>query len=149
MCRTQTVEQFEEKWMAMNIVFANMPSVFRYLTETWIPQKERFGSAWADKSTHFGNVNTSRVEGQHQAGIKNYLKVSTLDFREVCNRIDLSLQNQWKEHEAKLSSDRTRVYHCLNGLFYRNVIRKISSFALMQVHKQLGIAKQPLTENQT
>ncbi|KMS94634.1 hypothetical protein BVRB_016790, partial [Beta vulgaris subsp. vulgaris] len=146
LCRSQTEEQFDINWMEINISFSSTPGVLNNLLETWIPYKERFVSAWADTKIHFGNVNTSRVEGQHQAAIKNYLKVSTLDIRDVCNRIDLSMQNQWKEYEAKLSSNRIRVSHCLNVPFYRNVIRKISTFALLQVHKQFRISKQPLNE---
>ena len=146
-CHSKTVEQFQSNWLEINIAFSNVPGVLNYLLETWIPYKERFISAWADTIIHFGNVNTSRVEGQHQAGIKNYLKVSTLDIRDVCSRIDLSITNQWKEYEAKLSCDRIRVSHSLNVPLYRNVIRKISQFALLQVHKQLRISKQPLNES--
>jgi hypothetical protein len=135
--------------MEMIITFSSKPAVLDYLRETWLPYKERFVSAWADTKIHFGNVNTSRVEGQHQAAIKNYLRVSNLDIRDVCKRIGLSLQNQRKEYEAKLSCDRMRVYHCLNVPFYQNVIRKISVFALLQAHKQFRIAKQPLNETVT
>jgi hypothetical protein len=108
----------------------------------------QFVSAWADTKIHFGNGNTSRAEGQHKAAFKNYLKVSTSGIRDVCNRIELSLQNQRNKYEAKLSCDRMRVYHCLNVPFYRSVIRKTSTFAMLQVHKQFRIAKQPQTEAQ-
>lgn len=39
-----------------------------------------------------------------------------------------------------------RVYHHYDFLFYREVVKRVSLFALNEVHKQLVIAKRPSTE---
>lgn len=76
-----------------NTKYATKPTILEYIRTTWIPYKGRFISAWANQCLHFGNVNTSRVEGAHYATIKSYLKVYTWDLRDAFQRLKLALKN--------------------------------------------------------
>ena len=72
-----------------------------YIKTTWLlPFKEKLVYAWVNQSMHFGNTATSRVEGIH-ALLKSYLRRSTFDLFDTWKAINLALQNQLAELQAR------------------------------------------------
>ena len=110
-----------------------------YIKTTWlIPFKERLVRAWVDKSTHFGNTATSRVEGIH-ALLKSYIKRSTFDLFETWKAIKLALVNQLSELKSNQAKQQIRIPLELSGSLYGAVRGWISYEALRKVEEQRKI----------
>jgi hypothetical protein len=75
-----TIEVFDANWKALQETYQSMPRLVDYLANTWIEvHKTRFVAAWTNNYMHFGNVNSSRVEGAHSM-LKSYLQVLTKSY---------------------------------------------------------------------
>ncbi|KAH9248286.1 hypothetical protein BASA81_014090 [Batrachochytrium salamandrivorans] len=134
--KARTEEDFIARWRELCASYdEETPSVINYLQDTWLPYKERFVSAWANRYLHLGNTATSRVGGAH-ATLKKYLQVSTANLFVVYEKILLLLEQQYNEIKAMVGKDRIRTPHALNTPFYSQVINNISSFALKKVHQE-------------
>lgn len=70
---------FWEKWLKLNKNYQSDEKTLDYISEYWIPHKEKFVSAFTAKYFHIGTVTSSRVEGNHSI-IKQYLGTSRLDL---------------------------------------------------------------------
>ncbi|KAI9914493.1 hypothetical protein PsorP6_007145 [Peronosclerospora sorghi] len=66
-CRAKTSVQFEMLKDTLFTQLSHVPAVIKYLTDTWLPHKEKFVSAWTNNCRHFGNTSTllRRVCMQH------------------------------------------------------------------------------------
>lgn len=119
-----TEEDFEFRWNTLREDYFDQRHVITYLQTTWLPHKEKLVRAWTDKLTHFGNIATSRVEGAH-AVLKKMLQVSTGDLKAVCDRTALVLETQQREYQAKLETDKIKVYHSQNNPLMKSLIGKV------------------------
>ena len=107
-----------------------------YIKTTWlVPFKEKLVHAWVNQSMHFGNTATSRVEGIH-ALLKSYLKRSTFDLFDTWKAINLALQNQLAELQARQASQQIRTPLELSGTLYGAVRGWVSHEAIRKVEEQ-------------
>lgn len=104
----------------------------RYLQRVWLPYKETFVRAWTDKIRHFGNVDSSRTEGIHQA-IKRRMGSKQIHLNNVVDHLsrylDLHNRNLREELEFGQQNKQTDLqsplYHKLHG--------RINYYAIDQV----------------
>jgi hypothetical protein len=75
------------------------------------------------------------VKGAHSA-LKSYLQVSTGDLKAVYDKITLTLVNQHSEFEGAIAYNKTRTPHTARGLFYAQLIGRISNYALGRLWDQ-------------
>jgi hypothetical protein len=66
----------------------NPPQAVSYCERTWLVWKEKLVRFWVNKTTHFGYLVTSTIEGCH-AGLKKYLKASMFGLDGVFQRLKL------------------------------------------------------------
>ncbi|XP_024196958.1 protein FAR1-RELATED SEQUENCE 5 isoform X2 [Rosa chinensis] len=133
------VSTFNEVWNRFQIEYKDYASILTYIGNTWLPWKERFVFAWTGQISHFGNNVTSRAEGAHGT-LKKYLQVSTGGLREVKENICLAIQNQFQEIRTQLASEKIRVPQKLCIPFFKEVINKVSFYALFELQKQYLLA---------
>ena len=99
-------------------------------------------SAWKNKFFHFNNVNTSRVEEAYST-LKKYLKVSTMDLWEVCNKIELGLLTSVAELRAAISGCVIKVWNDQMDNCFAGVVQIVSRYALVKVHEQMLLLDDP------
>ena len=128
-----------EGWNRFEIEYKDYASILTYIRSTWLPWKERFVFAWTGQFSHFGNNVTSRAEGAHGT-LKKYLQVSTGGLREVKENICLAIQNQFQEIKTQLASEKIRVPQKLCIPFFKELVNKVSFYALYELHKQYLLA---------
>ncbi|XP_071699208.1 protein FAR1-RELATED SEQUENCE 5-like [Rutidosis leptorrhynchoides] len=63
---------FLNNWWEFKLSYEVKKEAIDYITNIWLPWKEKFVSAWTEKYLHFGNRTSSRAEGAH-AKLKMYL----------------------------------------------------------------------------
>ncbi|GLT93672.1 hypothetical protein SLE2022_114520 [Rubroshorea leprosula] len=112
--RSSSEIDFEKNWRLFEELYKERREVLTYIEKTWLPFKEQFVDAWAEKFPHFRHRVFSRAEGAH-AKLKAYLQVSTADFRQVKEKICLAITNEFQEIKALPSSGRIRIPHNCNN----------------------------------
>ncbi|XP_074346198.1 protein FAR-RED IMPAIRED RESPONSE 1-like [Apium graveolens] len=122
--------------------YADRGSLLNYMNTAWIPYKERFVFAWTNNFMHLGNHVTSRAEGAHTV-LKQYLNISTGDFRDVKDKISLAIENQYQEIKIRVASEKVRIPHKFRIPLFQEFICHISVFALSQLYKKYGLATMP------
>ncbi|KAG5551462.1 hypothetical protein RHGRI_009772 [Rhododendron griersonianum] len=132
---SQNEELFEQAWNFFELLYKEKQEVLSYIRRTWLPFKEKFVKGWTDKCLHFGNRASSRAEGAHSK-LKKYLLVSTGDLQEVKNKICLAIENEFNEIKTQLLSERIRVPHRSNILFFKELVSHVSVFAMGELLKQ-------------
>jgi hypothetical protein len=126
----ERLAQFQKKYVPQHL------NEVGYIKATWlIPFKEKLVKAWVDKVPHFGNTATSRVEGIH-ALLKSYLKRSTFDLFDVWKSIQLALQNQLSELQARQAKQQLRIPLELSKALYGAVQGWVSHEAMRRVEEQ-------------
>ncbi|KAF7120003.1 hypothetical protein RHSIM_Rhsim13G0144200 [Rhododendron simsii] len=133
-------EAFNEAWKLVELLYKDKEKVLDYIRNTWFPFKERFVHAWTENCAHFGNRVSSRAEGAH-GKLKKYLQVSIGDLYQVKNKICLAIENEFKEITTQLSSERIPIPHNCNNYFFKELITKVSSFALRKLVDQYEMLK--------
>jgi hypothetical protein len=133
---SSTEEEYEERLTEFQQEYVtDFLDQVGYIKTIWlIPFKEKLVRAWVDRSTHFGNTATSRVEGIH-----SLLRRSTFDLFEAWKAIQLALLNQLSElqaNQANQSKQQLRVPLELSGTLYGVVRGWISHEALRKVEEQ-------------
>ncbi|KAI9920835.1 hypothetical protein PsorP6_002092 [Peronosclerospora sorghi] len=140
-CNASTKKEYYEKWATLQPCIP--PQITRYLEDTWLDShKEHLVAAWTKDVLHFVHAVTSRVEGIH-AYLKQWLGVSTLHMDEVYEKVVLAGNAQQREISRKISAERMQLPIRLKALFWGNVVRMISSYALYKVHDQYQLALKP------
>jgi hypothetical protein len=84
---------------------------------------------------HFGNRETSRVEGAH-AVIKRYLQVSTGNLYDVFSKLFLMLIIHHREHEAVISMAKNHIPQNFRIPLFNGLIGYITPFALCRAYDQ-------------
>lgn len=138
--RSPSEHDFEKNWRLFEEFYKEKGEIVTYIQQTWLPYKKHFVYAWMERFPHFRHRASSRVEGAH-AKIKKYLQVSTGDFRQVKDKICLAIANEFQEIKTQLSSEKINVPHILNIDFFKEIVRKVSVFAMKELHKQYEMAK--------
>ncbi|KAH8956569.1 hypothetical protein BDL97_07G046600 [Sphagnum fallax] len=101
------------------------PHAVQYVL-SWIQYKTYFVGACVDKVPHFELSSSSRVEGAHST-LKQRLQVSTGDMMTVVERV------------LQFLADYLMLW---TRLGVREVVRQVSSVALIKIHLQFTIAKE-------
>ncbi|XP_058180186.1 uncharacterized protein LOC131298728 [Rhododendron vialii] len=135
-----TVIVFDRELALMNAIKNEKEYMLSYIQRTWLPFKERFVKAWTEKCAYFGNHVSSRAEGAH-GKLKKYLQVSTGDLHQVKNKICLAIENEFKEINAQLSSEKIRIPHNCNISFFKEIINRVSVYAMREILKQYEMVK--------
>jgi hypothetical protein len=119
---------------------ASHPAAWNYVNNIWLPHKEKFVACFVDEFPHFGNANTSRVEGNHHV-IKSYLCVSTFHLLTLTKRLGLMLANERVELNAAIEKQKQHLAHCFNHHCFKNLIYNVSDFALGKLLGQLKLVE--------
>ena len=135
---SQDVATYEANWEKIKTQYPE--AVCDYISDIWLPLKERFVKAWTNCVQHLGNTATSRAEGKHGA-VKSWIAVSSCDLADVCHRIQLSIDHQEAVVRRAIAFDQTHTLLEQHGHIWAAVTRKISQFALKLVHEQLRKAQ--------
>jgi hypothetical protein len=120
---------------------------WQYVNTTWMPHKERFVACYIKEFPHFGNASTSRVEGNHHI-IKSYLRVGTLHLLTLTKRSGLMLANQRVELNAAIEKQKVHKAHRFGHSCFKDLIYKVSNFALDKLLQQLKHAEKGGHEEQ-
>jgi hypothetical protein len=115
-------------------------AAWQYVNTTWMPHKERFVACYIDEFPHFGSASTLRVEGNHHI-IKSYLLVDTLHLLTLTKRLGLMLANQRVELNAAIEKQRVHKAHRFGHSCFKDLIYKVSNFALDKLLQQLKTLK--------
>ncbi|KAI9914685.1 hypothetical protein PsorP6_007660 [Peronosclerospora sorghi] len=83
---------------------------------------------------HFGTAATLRGEGNHYV-MKQYLKIENADLLMVQNRLKLMLNTQFVE-EQKMEFDKVSVAHNHAAWYMKDILGKVSNFALQKLADQ-------------
>jgi hypothetical protein len=116
------------------------PAAWQYVNTTWMPHKERFVACYIDEFPHFGSASTSRVEGNHHV-IKSYFRVGILHLLTLTKRLGLMLANQCVELNVVIEKQRVHKAHRFGHSYFKDLIYKVSDFALDKLLQQLKHAK--------
>ncbi|RYP34898.1 hypothetical protein DL768_011032 [Monosporascus sp. mg162] len=126
----KSLAEFQEKYVSEYLEVG-------YIKNTWlIPFEEKLVRTWVDRSPHFGNTATSRVEGIH-ALLKSYPKRPTFDLFEAWKAIQLALLNQLSELKSNLAKQQIRTSLELSGALY-GVVRGWVSHEALRKSKNNG-----------
>jgi len=102
-----------------------------------MPHKERFVTCYIDDFPHFGNANISRVEGNHHV-IKLYLCVGSLHLLTLMKQLGFMLANQHAELNDAIEKQRVHKAHWFGHSYFKDLIYKVSDFALDKFLQQLN-----------
>ena len=64
------------------------------------------------------------------------LKIVIEDFYSVVETIEKLLKNQYDDHRHKLNQEKKKTFNKLNRNLIKNLIKKMSSYALLKIHDQ-------------
>jgi hypothetical protein len=112
-----------------------------------MPHKERFIACYIDEFPHFGSASTLRVEGNHHI-IKSYLRVGTLHFLMLTKQLGLMLADQRVELNVAIEKQRVHKAHRFGHSYFKDLIYKVSDFALDKLLQQLKHAEKGGHEEQ-
>ena len=129
-----TLDAFKDTYKASH------QDVWNYINTTWISQKEKFVACFVDRFPHFGSACTSRVEGNHYV-LKLYIRVGTLHLWLAAKRISMMLANQRVEINSAIENQRVNKAIRFNHECFKNLIFKVSDFAMDKILGQLKLAK--------
>jgi len=138
-------EEYEKNLVILTEKLVNKPTVLSYLSDTWLIHKKKIVKAWTNKIMHLGHLATSRVEGSH-ASLKKYLRVSTLDLKGACDKIQLFLKNQLTQIENQHAKEKMRILHVQNQNIYLDIAGKISHYAFKLLECELDKVKKAISE---
>jgi hypothetical protein len=145
---SQEENEFTTNWSLMISKYGIFSDIIKYLDQTWIlPYKENFVSYWINQYQHLGGHTSSRVEGSHSA-IKSYMNISTGDLMLAKENIELAIKKQLREYQEKLATEKSKILHPINNVFFSNVFKRASFYSLKKIEKEyqksLNCENQPL-----
>ena len=133
MLYAETELDYTRNWLAMQEKYRDsQPQILSYLVRIWLPYKETFVRAWTDRIRHYGNVDSSRAEGVHQA-IKRRMGSKQIHLNDVVDYLSryLILHNNKLREELEYGQQKERTD--LQNPLYRNLHGHISYYAIDQV----------------
>jgi hypothetical protein len=134
----RTTREKDNEWAAFKAAYANetFQEVVEYIESEWLNQvtARKFLHCYTNEYLHFGELFTSRNEGSHRM-IKRDLEVSTHDLLGVVQSLHRTISVCYTQVDDQLLDDRVRQPRSLLAFLYRDVINKISKYALFHVQK--------------
>jgi hypothetical protein len=109
--------EFVDKLQLLEREYGADSEAIQYISNTWLPWKEKSVLAWTKTHPHLGNSATSRVEGAH-ATIKKYIQTSTADILQVFEQLKLSIDKQVQALELERATDKTRTLTATRSPLY-------------------------------
>ena len=131
----QTEPAYQEAVQIIQNRYHNsQPKISEYLSRVWLPFKETFVLAWTNKIRHFGNVDSSRAEGVHQA-VKRGIGRNKAHLNDVVDHLSRYLNLHNRELRQELEYDCQKRRTDLQLPLYRKLHGHISYYALDEVEK--------------
>jgi len=128
-----TEAEYDRVWGILQRQFRDsQPRILNYLVRTWLPFKETFIRAWTDKIRHYGNVDSSRAEGVHQA-IKRRMGSRQIHLNDVVDHLSMYLDLHNKQLREELEYGQQKERTDLQNPLYRKLHGHISYYAIDQV----------------
>ena len=128
-----TEAEYNLAWHRTQLQFQHsQPQILSYLVRNWLPFKETFVRAWTDKIRHYGNVDSSRAEGVHQA-IKRRMGSRQIHLNDIIDHLTMYLDQHNKQLREELEYGQQKERTDLQSPLYRNLHGHISYYALDQV----------------
>lgn len=139
-----TVTIFEAEWKSLQEVYNRYdPAICVYLTKEWIgPFTTKFIRCYTNKILHFFNTATSKGEGGN-AVLKRELKFSTGDLEKVVKDIAKLLSLQRSTYIGDIESAKVNVPMDLRRREFRDIIARVTPFALRRVLDQYKAEREP------
>jgi hypothetical protein len=110
--------------------------VINYIQAEWMEDTVAFLNCETNTYVHFDNRATSRNESAHWI-LKQDLQASTHDLLSAILSFERTLSYQHRQFEQKLADERVRRPVHLLGFLYRDVVTRVSLFALEKVESIL------------
>jgi hypothetical protein len=156
-----TVPEMRQAWDEFKQQYSSevYREIIRYIENEWLDDDtaRRFLHCYTNSFLHFGNAATSRNEAGHWM-LKRDLQVSTNDLLNTVRSFERTVSHQHTRIQQDLADEQVTVSLKLRIPLFRDVINKISNFALQKVlatynrHLPLGPGKEdikPCTEIMT
>ena len=126
----KTIDQFQTKWDNLKASFTTQAALLGYLERQWMPWKHQWVEYVIDHIRHFGNRNTSRLEGAHSQ-LKSYLATSTHDHLSCVDQIKRFISDENAKIDAEISSAMSTVLkHIRQEKCFSDVLFKIASIVM-------------------
>ena len=124
-------------WKRMRIEYENeYQEKINYLLNIWlIDHKTRFCKTWINNVFHFRILIIFRVENDHRV-LKSIFKFFTDDFKTIVDRLKILLKNQYENYIIKFEQVKMSIAFNLSKELMKNLIKKISLYALQKIRKQ-------------
>ncbi|XP_071735211.1 PKS-NRPS hybrid synthetase cheA-like [Rutidosis leptorrhynchoides] len=126
---------FLNNWAEFEFTYTNKKDAIEYIRNIWLSWKEKFVSPWTEIFLHFHNRASSRAEGAHSK-LKMYLQNSTGGFQMVKEKICLAVEHEFNELKVKVASQKIQVPKYCNNPVYRDLLYRVSQFALKEISNQ-------------
>lgn len=121
------------------------PTMFQYLQREWYPHKECLFPIWVDRYTHFGTLETSRVEGNH-AWLKAWIQSSRFDLAGLFDRADVAWGLLIKQLQQRVKRESIiSISYQLQGDIFKDVRGIIHRHALQMTADQLEFARRDIS----
>ncbi|XP_052734136.1 uncharacterized protein LOC128196674 [Vigna angularis] len=118
------------------------PLFFEYVNQTWIiPYNTYFVKFWTNKVMHLGNTTTNRAESAHWS-LKKVLGNSMGDLCSCWDSIHNVIILQHNKIKASFESSLLLRSDHFKGYIYRELIGRVSRYALDLIAKELKIVQQ-------
>jgi hypothetical protein len=143
--RSETVELFnaalEEFESTLN------QRMLAYFRKEWLPYSSYFVHAWTKQLRHYGHYVDSRIEKLHHQLKQHVTGPSRLSFHGLLAALALYTAQQLAQIEEAESYDAISVPRKLQTAPMVPVNRRISSYALGQVHDRVMVARASINTN--
>ncbi|XP_052730513.1 uncharacterized protein LOC108324532 [Vigna angularis] len=121
---------------------SSWPLFFEYVNQTWIiPYSTYFVKFWTNKVMHLGNTTTNRAESAHWS-LKKVLGNSMGDLCSCWDNIHNVIIVQHNKIKASFESSLLLTSDHFKGYTYRELIGRVSRYALDLIAKELKIVQQ-------
>ncbi|XP_052732487.1 PKS-NRPS hybrid synthetase cheA-like [Vigna angularis] len=133
---------FVEYVNGFQYVSRSWPLFFEYVNQTWIiPYSTYFVKFWTNKVMHLGNTTTNRAESAHWS-LKKVLGNSMGDLCSCWDSIHNVIILQHNKIKASFESSLLLRSDHFKGYIYRELIGRVSRYALDLIAKELKIVQQ-------
>lgn len=129
----ETEASYQQAWSTVQDRYRDsQPQILSYLIKEWLPYKTTFIRAWTDQIRHYGNVDSSRAEGAHQA-IKRRMGSNRAHLNDVVDHLSRYLHLHNKDLRQELEYGQQKERTDLQNSLYRKLHTHISYYAIDQV----------------
>ena len=138
----------QKKWMNFNREID--VNIVIYIEDNHWNNRKKWVKYYTDKVLHFDNIITSRDEKRHHV-VKNRLQYSIDEFKSqlfvailtiiddlktIMNKLNLLFIDRRHDYVQTREKTKTRLFHDLRFQLFRNLIFRVTSFALRKTYQQ-------------